>query len=510
MPASVRVVSAKESASRDLAAIENGTPSRTLMQCAGVAAANEILKRFPERLHGGTVVYTGPGNNGGDGWVVAAGLARAGVPVAVKEIAPPKTPDSIAEKAAAAASVGNSRVESPSIVVDALLGTGSEGEPRGAIGDAVKEINDTRRRGARIVSLDVPSGLNATTGEHGSCVFADLTLTFGGVKRGSLVARDCGGEIVVLDIGLDDPVRDHKNDRDLPILVDSAWVHARIPPIHFDAHKGTRKHLAVIGGGTGMAGAAVLATRAALRSGIGLVRVLVSADNASAVVAAVPAALVSAWPGDASATSAQVTEWAHAVVIGPGLGKSQAARAVLTSISTTAQQPLLLDADALNAFDGDLAGIGQILEGRRALLTPHPAEFARLAGVDVPTVLAERFDIGSDIARRTSATILLKGVPTIVFTPTGERYVIARGTPSLATGGSGDVLSGIAGTLLAQTGDPLSAACCAAWIHGRAAELCGYVRGITLDDVLYSLPRAWNEPEAEPVLPVMTELPALR
>jgi NAD(P)H-hydrate epimerase len=341
-------------------------------------------------------------------------------------------------------------------------------------------------------------------------VFADLTLTFGGVKRGSLVARDCGGEIVVLDIGLDDPVRAHKNDRDLPILVDSAWVHARIPPIHFDAHKGTRKHLAVIGGGTGMAGAAVLATRAALRSGIGLVRVLVSADNASAVVAAVPAALVSAWPGDASATSAQVTEWAHAVVIGPGLGKSQAARAVLNSISTTAQQPLLLDADALNAFDGDLAGIGQILEGRRALLTPHPAEFARLAGVDVPTVLAERFDIGSDIARRTSATILLKGVPTIVFTPTGERYVIARGTPSLATGGSGDVLSGIAGTLLAQTGDPLSAACCAAWIHGRAAELCGYVRGITLDDVLYSLPRAWNEPEAEPVLPVMTELPALR
>ena len=143
------------------------------------------------------------------------------------------------------------------------------------------------------------------------------------------------------------------------------------------------------------------------------------------------------------------------------------------------------------------------------LITPHPAEFARLACIDVKSVLANRFDIGLDLSRELGVTVLLKGSPTVIFTPDGDRHVIARGTAALGTGGSGDLLDGIAGTMLAQTRDATVAGCCAAWMHGRAAEFCEYVRGITLDDVLYALPRAWNEIEPAPEAPVLAELPAV-
>jgi NAD(P)H-hydrate repair Nnr-like enzyme with NAD(P)H-hydrate dehydratase domain len=143
------------------------------------------------------------------------------------------------------------------------------------------------------------------------------------------------------------------------------------------------------------------------------------------------------------------------------------------------------------------------------LITPHPAEFARLAGIDVKKVLAARFDIGRNLARQLEASVLLKGAPTVVFDPSGERYVIARGTAALGTGGSGDLLDGIAGTILAQARDATIAGCCAAWAHGRAAEFCEYVRGTSLDDVLYALPRAWNEIEPSSERPVLAELPAV-
>ena len=245
------------------------------MRRAGTAAAQEILRRYSERLRNGAVVFAGPGNNGGDGWVVAGTLARSGVEVTVIEVAkatPAKSPDAVAEREAAIDSVkvADSADDDAAVVIDALLGTGFEGEPRGKIGEAISTINELHARGALVAALDVPSGLDATTGHHSSCVEADITLSFGGVKRGLLVARDCCGEIVVLDIGLDDPAartrgKPGKTDAPLPILVDGEWVRSRIPPIRFDAHKGTRKHLAVVGGGKGMPGSVVLAARAALR-----------------------------------------------------------------------------------------------------------------------------------------------------------------------------------------------------------------------------------------------------
>lgn len=519
MPLSVRVVSANESAERDRAAIQKGTPSRVLMQRAGTAAAEEISRRYGERLRDGAVVLTGPGNNGGDGWVVAAALARSGIGVTVVEAVEAKSPDAVAEKRAAIHAVKSfaSIADAPAssrVVIDALLGTGAEGEPRGKIAEAIVRINELRSDGARVVALDLPSGLDATTGSHSLCAMADTTLSFGGVKRGSLLARDCCGEIVVLDIGLDEAAapsaRTVGNDGvRLPWLVDGQWVRSHIPTIRYDAHKGTRKHLAIIGGGKGMAGAVVLATRAALRSGIGLARALVAPENVAEIIAAAPSALIASWPTTEAERSSQISKWADAIVIGPGLGKSDNSRRLVENILGDSMVPVLLDADALNVFDGDVAALGRLLGDRAALITPHPAEFARLGKIDVKEVLDNRFDVGIEMARNLGATVLLKGSPTVIFASDGERYVVARGTAALGTGGSGDLLAGIAGTLLAQSVDATASASCAAWVHGRAAELCGYVRGTTLDDVLYALPRSWNEEEPQLNSPVLAALPSV-
>lgn len=500
------------------------------MQRAGIAAADEISRRYPEELKSGAVVFTGPGNNGGDGWVVAGTLARSGVEVTVVEVGKPtaaKSPDAVAERETAFNSVkvvdsldGDSRSPRPAsgvpnapVVIDALLGTGFEGEPRGKLGAAITTINELRRDGARVAALDLPSGLDATTGEHSNCVVADITLSFGAMKRGLLLARDCCGRIVALDIGLDDPrpmgvSKSAMPELTLPLLVDGEWIGSRIPPIRFDAHKGIRKHLALVGGGKGMPGSVVLAARAALRSGIGLLKIFTAPENVSAVLSAVPSALITEWPS-ADRMESELSKWADAIVIGPGLGKSKETRALVERILGDSRTPVVLDADALNVFEGDKAALARLLNRRPALITPHPAEFARLARTDIKAVLAARFDIGRDLARELEASVLLKGAPTVVFDSSGERYVIARGTAALGTGGSGDLLDGIAGTILAQAQDATIAGCTAAWVHGRAAEFCEHVRGTSLDDVLYALPRAWNEIEPPPERPVLAELPAV-
>ena len=485
------------------------------MQRAGNAAAAEIVRRYRERLGDGALVFAGPGNNGGDGWVVAAALADADVRVSVVEAAKPepgKSPDAVAERdrAIPRVTVVTEVRDHPGVIVDALLGTGFEGEPRGAIATAISRINAFRADGACVVSLDVPSGLNATDGKHTVCVVADLTTSFGGIKRGTLLARDCCGEIAAIDIGLDERgVAGSGRLPRLPALVTGEWVSSRVPPIRYDAHKGTRKHLAIVGGGPGMPGAVVLGARAALRSGIGLVRTMVAPENTGAVLAATPSALNSPWPETDDAIKSQIASWADAVVIGPGLGKSPASRQLVERVLRATDLPVLLDADALNDYAGDTASLAKLLLGKRALVTPHVAEFARLMDTNGDAVLANRFDIGTELAQKIGAIVLLKGSPTVIFSPTGERLVVARGTAALGTGGSGDILAGIAGTLLAQMDDPMDAAACAAWIHGRAAELCEHVRGTTLEDVLYALPRAWNEPEPTPAAPVTAVLPAV-
>ncbi len=506
----VLVTTAAEAAAVDSRAIAAGTASWALMRAAGRAAAGVIRDRLAAYLDGGVVVLAGGGNNGGDGYVVAAELAAAGNAVSVVATAEPGTEDARTARTALPASVsvhgwndvtpGHAQ---GALIVDALLGTGSSGAPRGAVADAIAMARRARAAGVPVVSLDIPSGVDATSGAApGAFVQADLTVTFGTVKRGLLRNRGAAGAIVVVDIGLGAA----SDDATAPNLVDAARALDAVPPIGAGANKGTRRKLLVFGGGAGMAGAAILAARGALRSGVGMVKLCVESPSIVPVQAAEPAALTAPWPVDDSALRAYL-EWAHAVLVGPGLGLGRASRELAERVLGAWRGPVVVDADALTMFEGRAERLAELLAGRPAIITPHAVEAQRLAGVTAADLDAGRFEAAARLADRVRATVLLKGVPTVVSD--GRRtLVVAAGTPVLATGGSGDILGGIVTTLLAQTGDPLASAASGAWVHGRAAEIAGAgdVRGVTLDDVLAALRDAWRRAPAPP-LPVLAELP---
>ena len=260
-----------------------------------------------------------------------------------------------------------------------------------------------------------------------------------------------------------------------------------------------------------MAGAIILASRAAARSGIGMVRALVAEDSLAPVQATAYEATAATWPISHTEFTALI-EGCHAVLVGPGLGRSPAARVLLETVLEVWQGPTILDADAITLFEGELNWLSAALAGRPALLTPHVREFARLVGTTDDDVLRNRFTIAEEAAHATGATILLKGVPTVITGPTGTTKISSSGTPVLATAGSGDVLAGIAATLLAQTGDSLVSGACSAWIHGRAGEIANAgrpVRGVTVTDVLDGLGHAWRLTSHAAAAPVMVELPGL-
>jgi hydroxyethylthiazole kinase-like uncharacterized protein yjeF len=508
---SVRVVSASQAAELDAAAIAGGVPSRSLMQAAGRAAASLVLSRYPLESSRGVAVFAGPGNNGGDAWVVAGELARRGVRVRVAEVSPARTPDAMAEREAASALLTHTPPDgSEGVIVDGVLGTGAHGVPHGAIADAIERIAYLRSAGAdapRVVALDVPSGVDATTGDApGACVRADLTVAFGSMKRGLLVNRDAAGAIVVVDIGLAAGAA-HLGDA-IP-LMDAAIVRDAVPPILAAAHKGTRKRLAIVGGSQGMAGSVMLAARGAMRSGIGMVKLYVVGESIPVVQGAEPTAMAARWP-QTDVEFKALYDWASVLLIGPGLGTGASARALVERALRGWHGPVVLDADGLNAFAGDVTSLGSWLKGRPAVITPHVAEFGRLTGTAPEEVNAKRFEIAAELASAVNATVLLKGVPTVI-SDGDATDVSASGTPVLGTAGSGDVLGGMVATLLAQGNDARSSASAAAWVHGRAAEIAGagQVRGVDLYDVLAALREAWRleAPAYGPA--VLCELPAV-
>lgn len=504
------VTNARESAARDSAAIALGVPSRALMQRAGAAAAGEITRLFADDLAHGVVVYAGPGNNGGDGWVVARCLAACGVRVHVVPVVAPATEDARAERGLAQPVLDAARPANARVIVDALLGTGVGGAPRGAIAEAIRDIERARAAGASVVALDLPTGVDADTGNADGAVRADVTLTFGTMKRGLLTARGNAGRIVLLDIGLP------PGDATTPSLVTPAWVRNVIPPIAADAHKGVRRKLVIVGGQLGMAGAAVFAARAAMRAGIGMVRVVVARECVPIVQEAAPHAIARAWPSERPEDlDDAIVRWADGVLIGPGLGDSPQSRALVERVLRAWRGPVVVDADGLNVFAGEAAKLGTLLAGRPALLTPHAMELARLYGANPQEVLVRRFDIAGELARAAHAAVLLKGVPTIIADAAGGRLVSAAGTPALAAAGSGDLLAGIAATLLTQSDDGLAAGAAAAWVHGRAAEIASMgrgPRGVTLDDVEACIGAVWPDLAAAraPRYPVLCELPAIQ
>jgi len=513
----VRVATAAQAAAREAAAVAAGIESYALMRAAGDATAREILRRFPEVVSAGALVLAGTGNNGGDAWVVAGALAAAGCPVLVESLGVPKSDDAqraqrtaqpalevVQAHAQSLAAASDGRF--PAVIVDGILGTGSSGEASGDPAAAIARVNAFGVRGARVVALDLPSGMDATTGAGGAVVKATLTCTYGTLKRGLLLRRDEAGAIATLDIGLTAAPSSDPS----PQLVDAAWVRKAIPPIPSDAHKGVRRRLAIVGGGDGMAGAPMLAARGAMRSGIGMVQLLVNPQNVPVVQAALPDTMAARWPVTGE-DQERVLNWAHVLLLGPGLGRTAMTRALVERLLVAFHGPVLLDADALNVFEGEPRSLGTLLGSRPAIVTPHPIEAARLLRLDPQVVLERRFEIGAELAKTLGATVVLKGPPTIISAPDGRVAVSAAGAPTLGTAGSGDVLAGIVATLLGQTLDPFAAGTSGAWIHGRAGERAaelGSVRGASLQDVVEALRDVWTLADPAPVAPVLNELRA--
>lgn len=488
---------------------------------AGTAAAAYILREFPDRLARGVALLAGSGNNGGDAYVIAAQLARAGVAVRVHAATPPRSGDAVRARALAeTALISGAPSGDEALVVDGLLGTGHVGALREHVAAACRLLQFARDRGAAIIALDVPTGLDASSGEiaEGS-VSADVTLCFGTLKRGLLVQRAHAGRIAVLDIGLRQHVR--LGDRAWT-LADDQTVARTLPPIAWNAHKGTRGGLALVGGAHGMAGAMVLATRGALASGAGLAKVWVEGDGVSVMQHNVPQAIALDWSDDES----NERGWGDALAVGPGLGRTARSNAMLRrTLARYEARSIVLDADALTLAAEDTpgradAGAADVIAAwchvaRDVVCTPHPGEFARLLGRAVPESLDERSAALSQFAVRARATVLLKGTPTLVCTPDGAApMVVARGTALLATGGSGDLLTGIIGALLAAGVPPGDAAMLGATVHGLAAEIAtaraGGVRGATLESVLDAMPYAWRAMHAPATFhqDILCELPA--
>jgi NAD(P)H-hydrate epimerase len=247
-----------------------------------------------------------------------------------------------------------------------------------------------------------------------------------------------------------------------------------------------------------------------MRSGVGMVRLVVDAPSLGAVQSGAIEATAATWPMSDADLRHEVIEYADAVLVGPGLGRSDGARDFLHRLLGSWRGPVVLDADALNLFAGDLGRLAALLNGRPALLTPHLGEIARLRGTTPAVAARQHFEVGRTLAREVGATVLLKGVPTVITAPDERCVVSATGTPVLGAAGSGDVLGGIAVTLLAQTGDPFVAGGLAAWVHGRAGEISNAgrpIRGVALEDVVVALAHAWRIGPAPAPVGVLAELP---
>jgi ADP-dependent NAD(P)H-hydrate dehydratase / NAD(P)H-hydrate epimerase len=423
-----------------------------LMERAGTAVAHEAMRAFPEARSFACVC--GGGANGGDGRVAARVLGEAGLEAT-------ETTDDL---------------DRYDVVVDALFGTGFRGEPRPEAAALIERINAAA---APVVAVDLPSGVDASTGEvAGAVVDAALTVTFHAAKVGLVVApgRHHAGRVVVAEIGLDD--RPTEIRRALPSLLNE--VPRRAP----GDTKFSAGSVLVVGGQPGMTSAACLTAMAALRADAGYVMLAVPEDSlrAAEVLALEPVKL--GWTEEHGlATLVAAAERASAIAIGPGLGRSEARHALVRTLLRRVDLPVVVDADGL-------FGLGHVGRSQPTVLTPHSGELARLLERDARWVDAHRLDAARMCSERLGATVLLKGSDTIVCSAGEATVVCDLGPPSLATAGTGDVLTGIVGSFLAKGLDATTAASAAAVAHGLAATLAPHQAGLVASDLLELVPAA--------------------
>jgi ADP-dependent NAD(P)H-hydrate dehydratase / NAD(P)H-hydrate epimerase len=505
------VFTAEEMRRLDQRAIQAlGIPGATLMENAGRGAARVIIESLPDLGVGAHVaVVCGRGGNGGDGFVVARLLAEQGVHVSVWLAHPPDEirGDAVGKLAALGpAGIQPAQVTSDDavaealaradLVVDALLGTGSRGAPEPTVARLIELINAA---GRPVVALDIPSGLPPDGGaSSGPIVRASLTATFAGLKRGLVVppGLDYAGKVSVVDIGIpSDEVRRGVTT----FLLEAKDVAANLPPRARTAHKGTYGHLLIVAGSLGKTGAAALAARAAMRSGAGLVTVATAASQQPVVAGLVLEPMTEALPETHSHsvslkaldTLLELAATRSAVAIGPGLGLDPETQALVRELARTVPRPMVLDADALTALAGHLDVLNGAVGPR--CLTPHPGEMARLLGTTVADVERDRLEVARGLATARNVSVVLKGPASVIALPSGEVYINPTGNPGLASGGTGDVLTGIVGAFLARGLPPAAALPCAVYLHGRAGDLAAARVGqeaLIASDVIDALPQA--------------------
>ncbi len=364
-----------------------------------------------------------------------------------------------------------------------------------------------------IVAVDGPTGLDLTTGEAAGPVRATLTVTFGGARRGHLLQRDWCGAVVVADIGFPLP------DPSWPVLVTERWAADRLPGFTPAMHKGSRGRVLVVGGAAGMAGAALHAASGAFAAGAGLVKLAGAPETVRAAQASLPDALTleTALGPEVEAPLREALAWADAVVVGPGLGRDESRAPFVAGVLDGCEAPVVIDADGLQT---GLATLGT--GGAPRVLTPHPGEFAAAFPDLAETVARDRFAAAEQAAAMLgyetegASAVLLKGVPTVIASAGAPTGVSATGNPSLATGGSGDLLAGFIGAFLARGQSPRDAAALGAFVLGRGAEIASAqhtVRATRPADVLASLPELWRRleepPAAAPPVLLVLEPPAL-
>ena len=474
-------------------------PAHTLMTRAGAAVAHWLYGRLPALATAGrqpVLLLAGPGNNGGDAYVAARELHRRGVLVDVWQLAPPAADDArwaLGEALAAGVPVTPAPATWPqpkayACIVDGLFGIGLSRPLDGAAAALVANVVDAHARGTPVVAIDIPSGLGAVTGvADGPVIHADVTIAMLGACPGLFtgVGRDVAGKVLVAALGTEDvpgavgtvaatrktpkastsPSGSSSTDDNLLATSAPGAFLAHLPQRHHASHKGSYGSLAVLGGHEGMVGAPMLSARTGLMTGAGRVYIGFVSHDAPAWDPVHPELMLR------HAENLDLPAM-QAVAIGPGLGTSAASAACLSRALALEHTPLVIDADALNLLAAEPALAERVR--RRAgptVLTPHPLEAARLAGCDIAKIQSDRLTAARGLASHFGATVVLKGSGSIV--DDGARaWINTTGNAGLATAGTGDVLTGVIGALLAQGMPATQAALAAVWLHGRAAERC--------------------------------------
>jgi NAD(P)H-hydrate epimerase len=509
------VLTGSEMREADRRTIEDlGVPARSLMENAGQAVVRTMARELPDLPKRRVAVICGKGNNGGDGLVVLRSLASQGVPAkawvlssfedlsgdvrynleAALEARLPveATPDQSSWRQALG------EISKADVIVDAILGTGLTRAAAGLLQQAIRDINELP---AFKVAVDVPSGLSSDTGEiHGLSIAADLTVALAAPKVCHLVppASLRSARLEVVDIGIPKSVLENVGARFRTIAPDE--LREFLPRRKAEAHKGDFGHLLIVGGSVSKPGAAVMAAHAALRAGVGLVTVAAPRGALSLMAPALPEAM---WePLDQTAEGA-IAASAHtrlqellggktSMAIGPGLGQNPETVGLLKRLVVENELPIVVDADGLNAYQED---VGAIPRRRPLALTPHPGEAGRLLGCAARDVQKNRLESVRKLAEQTDTYVLLKGYRTLVCDPPGNVFINLTGNPGLATGGSGDVLTGIVGALINRL--PVDVALrVAAYLHGLAGDLAAAELGQTsliATDVIHCLPKALRQ-----------------